>query len=242
MPPAVRQMAREWYYPRKIARYSAADWLPADGVHRLVSAGSVVVDAGANVGYITATLARWVGPEGRVHSFEPVPSTFAVLRRTVEHLRLGNVILHPCALSDSAGEAKVHIPSFADGRENFYEASLHVHPWNTYSGRSFSVRTATLDDELGSDAERVHFMKIDVEGHEEPLLLGSRLVLQRARPALLIEIDGSLDDESVSAGRVARFLESFGYRPYFWRNDWCPRQRGESAVDYFFLMPHHVSA
>ena len=49
---------------------------------RLLTPGSVFVDVGANVGFLSILAARLVGPEGRVIAFEPHPGA-------VERLRLG---------------------------------------------------------------------------------------------------------------------------------------------------------
>ncbi|MCZ7590741.1 MAG: FkbM family methyltransferase [Kiritimatiellae bacterium] len=107
-----------------VAKFSPDRWPPAAGVRQLVGPGNVVVDAGANVGYITALLAQWVGVDGRVHSFEPVPITSDLLRRSVAHLKLGQVAVHPCGVSDRAGGAKMSIPRYADGGENLYESRV----------------------------------------------------------------------------------------------------------------------
>ena len=241
LPPAWRQAARRWYHPRLVARYSADQWALSPALQRLVRPGATVVDAGANVGYVTALLARWVGPEGRVHSFEPVPDTFDLLARAVRKLALTQVRPYALALSDRAGRAEIQIPRYADGRENLYESTLESPAWLTGDTRRVQIETVRLDDALAGDAERVAFIKIDVEGHEERMLAGAQRVLDASRPSLLIEIDGDLDAPDTSAGRLAAALNARGYRPYLWDNGWRARRPGESAVDYFFLMPHHLA-
>jgi FkbM family methyltransferase len=223
-----------------VARYSADRWVLSPALQRLVRPGSVVVDAGANVGYVTALLANWVGPEGRVHSFEPVPETFDLLARAVRKLKLKQVRLHPLALSDVAGVAEIRIPRYADGRENFYESTMAPPSGATADARAVRIETARLDDVLGEDAGRVKFIKMDVEGHEERALAGAQSILERARPALFVEIDGNLDDATSSAGRLYARLADLGYNVYLWEAGWRARRPGESAVDYFFLMPCHT--
>lgn len=240
LPPSLRQGLRRWYYPRMVAKFSPDRWPPAAGVRQLVGPGNVVVDAGANVGYITALLAQWVGVDGRVHSFEPVPITSDLLRRSVAHLKLGQVAVHPCGVSDRAGGAKMSIPRYADGGENLYESSVIDEGGDASGMETVSIPLCRLDDELAKDVSRITFMKIDVEGHEESALRGAARILEESRPALLIEIMGDLDDPSSSAGRALAFLAGFSYAPYFWDNGWRLRQSGESAVDYFFLTSQHL--
>src|SRR5438034_11833891 len=53
---------------------------------RNLSPGSVVVDAGANIGIYSRFLSSSVGSVGIVHSFEPDPDNFACLRAEVASL------------------------------------------------------------------------------------------------------------------------------------------------------------
>ena len=51
---------------------------------RLVTPGMTVIDVGANFGYYTLLFGHAVGPSGHVIAIEPVPSTAAILARTIE--------------------------------------------------------------------------------------------------------------------------------------------------------------
>ena len=53
------------------------------------------VDVGTNVGYYT--LIKLMGPQGRVYSIEPVPSTAAVLRANVKLNNSSNTVIHEFA-------------------------------------------------------------------------------------------------------------------------------------------------
>jgi hypothetical protein len=67
--------------------------------------GDVVLDVGAHVGLFAA----YVGlrhPGVAVHSFEPFPDTFKLLRETVERNRVSNVRIYPFGISgDQTGHA-----------------------------------------------------------------------------------------------------------------------------------------
>ena len=49
----------------------------------LISPGDVVVDVGANIGIYTEFFANLVGANGKVHAFEPEPTNFYFLSRTL---------------------------------------------------------------------------------------------------------------------------------------------------------------
>jgi hypothetical protein len=58
---------------RLIATLGIYDLVVSEAITRLLDPGDVAVDAGANIGYMSAIMAEQVGPDGRVMSFEPNP-------------------------------------------------------------------------------------------------------------------------------------------------------------------------
>src|SRR4051794_15774837 len=65
--------------------------LQRGALRTLLARGSVVVDAGANIGQYTLLAAKATAPRGRVLAFEPEPDTFGELRHNVLANRLTNV-------------------------------------------------------------------------------------------------------------------------------------------------------
>ncbi len=74
---------------------------------RILSAGDVVVDAGANIGVYSQFLARCVGATGVVHSFEPSPENFKRLQSTTR--KLANVRLSQAALGECSGRSRLYL-------------------------------------------------------------------------------------------------------------------------------------
>ncbi|MEM3437196.1 MAG: FkbM family methyltransferase [Nitrososphaerales archaeon] len=64
--------------------------------------GFYVGDVGAYTGWYT-TIASKLSGSGLVHSFEPEPNNFKVLKKTVQFSKLKNVLLLRLALSDKDG-------------------------------------------------------------------------------------------------------------------------------------------
>jgi FkbM family methyltransferase len=143
----------------------------------------VVLDIGANLGLHTVALSR---AARSVHAFEPNPLLLPALRRTVS--RLPNVVLHEHALGDHAGS--VSLVSNGD------HSTAHV-----ASGGTIPIRR--LDDVVDGP---VHFIKVDVEGHERQVFAGAPRILREYKPAIVFEeIPG---DEPAAR----RHLETLGYR------------------------------
>jgi len=241
-PESLRQWLRKIYYPRRLRRFRPEDWPGAEGARRLVREGCHVVDAGANIGYVTMLFSKWVGAEGRVFSIEPVPEIFAILRHNVKKLGLKNVALFCCGVSSREGEGVMEVPTYTWGSENFYEARLVDRP-DGARGRTLRVPLRTLDGLLESASVPVHFVKIDVEGHERAALEGAKQVLSRWEPALLVEVSGDPTHEGSKANRLFDWLERQDYAPYLFGEGRFRRcSRDERCVDYFFLKPHHIEA
>jgi FkbM family methyltransferase len=151
-------------------------------VDALVTRGDVALDIGALRGDYALRMLDLVGRHGSVHAFEPNPAHHDRLLALSSRGR--HVEVHPFALSDRNGDAVLHIP--AAGGPSAGLASLEQRPNSAV--QAVTVTTRRLDDVLGG-AQRVDFIKCDVEGHEDAVLGGAQDLLAREHPVLLIEIE-----------------------------------------------------
>ncbi|MGD0618384.1 MAG: FkbM family methyltransferase [Bryobacteraceae bacterium] len=164
----------EW----RLVAYHAFRGNPEPGVTRrfldLLRQGSIVVDVGANVGLYTLHAARLLGRAGKIHSFEPTPRTFRLLRDNVQvngFLEMGTVELHQAAVADKAGLAQLAIfPNNCGHNTLFFEGNGVART---------QVETVTLDEVLQAEP-RVDLVKIDAEGAEPSILRGMRGILRRS--------------------------------------------------------------
>ena len=250
LPAGAIRTLRRWHAPRVAARFTDADWPYAEFVRSVVKPGDTVIDVGANMGYITARLADYVGPQGKVIAVEPIPDTFASLESTVSKLGLRQVQpIHAC-VSSQPGRVEMEIPADDAGAENLYESSI-IDPAQPAQGRRVTVPALTLntllkttdearrtkhDERSTTNEARISFIKIDVEGHELAVVQGADELLQAQRPVLLIEVAGNPDEPDAIAAQLFRELDRWGYRPFHLVGDRLqPRQTGDQAVDYWFI-------
>ena len=147
-------------------------------LRRYVSPHSVALDIGANVGIYTLALARCVGPNGLVFSYEPCSMLRARLLRNIEINGARNVVLRTSAVGSRGG-----MVGFADLADATNIGLSHVDESNQNK-----VAVTTLDHEsLGFGENRTSFIKIDTEGYELEVLRGARALLEKHRPTLLVE-------------------------------------------------------
>ena len=143
----------------------------------------VFLDVGANNG-LYSILAAKTRPGVGVIAFEPyAPARDILLANLALNGLDANVAVHDTALSDSAGEATLHLP---DSSHGLLETSASLEPGFQLAARTVAVRKARLDD-LPLD-ERIAVMKIDVEGHEAAVLRGAARRLEQDRPIVFAEM------------------------------------------------------
>jgi FkbM family methyltransferase len=180
-----------------------------NSMRALVRPGQWVVDVGANIGLVTGPLCRLVGPSGRVWAIEPIPRNVQRLEQLRDLNGLNALRIIPCALGSRPGTAGLRVPVGGESGWASFTAS-----W--ISGASVQVRTERLDDlifETPPDRP-VSFIKIDVEGFEDEVLLGARRTLTEMGPAVLCEFnDVILRDAGSSAEALMARFDEIGYGP-----------------------------
>jgi FkbM family methyltransferase len=155
---------------------------------KLVKPGDVVFDIGANIGAHTLGIAQSVGPRGRVFAFEPADFAFEKLCR--------NLALNPDLAPHTFPQQILLAASPSDRSDpEIYaswplRSSVSVHP--KHRGRLVSTTKASVDTLDAFVARhilsRLDLVKIDVDGHELPVLQGARETLDRFRPTLVMEM------------------------------------------------------
>lgn len=187
---------------------SDVDWMCS----RLLKQGDVFVDIGACYGYHTLTNARRVGPKGRVFAFEPQPDVFAALEENIRVNKFSNILAERMALSDRTECLQLHtFPSLGMGH-----TSIGVLPRQPVSGVA-DCNAVTLDDYITRmGIGHIELVKLDVEGAERKVLLGSKQLLSRHAPPLWIIEANPLTSQA--CGYEPRELQSMlaghGYSAY----------------------------
>jgi FkbM family methyltransferase len=181
-------------------------------LQKLARPGSVIFDIGANVGAHTLGLARSAGTQGRVYAFEPAALAFAKLQR--------NLTLNPELQSRTQARQLLFAADLAECMPPQIYASWPlvteevVHP--KLRGRLLDTSGARVDT-LDSFVEReaigqLDLMKIDVDGHEYPVLKGGAKTLARFRPILLMEMSPYVQDEQKHGfPALVALLREIGY-------------------------------
>jgi FkbM family methyltransferase len=200
-------------------------------LHRLIDPGDLVVDVGANVGYLTSLAASRAGGGGSVIAYEPHPRVFELLQANVARWRgrsdLAPVEIRQAAVSDRRGTAKLASgPLF---HENMGLASLQPADTADAAVDLLSVAVERLDDALAG--RRIGVMKVDVEGHEPEVLRGAEQLL---RAGLIRDL--VFEDHEQYPDPSTELVQAANYQLFSLENDLfglrlgAPEQRGKVSA------------
>jgi FkbM family methyltransferase len=172
----------------------------------LLTPGCVFFDVGANFGYYSLTVAQSLKGNCRVQAFEPNPRTRDRLLWNVAANAMSKVVtVQPVALSDCAGTATLIVRGDNSGAARLGTDSPGV-----------SVNVTSLDLFcLEQSIDRIDVIKIDVEGYEVKVLRGALEILERVKPALIVEFwPPGLSRAAATVDDISKLLLENGYKLY----------------------------
>ena len=139
-----------------------------------VNKGDTVYDIGAHVGYFSVLCSQIAGRGGKVFSFEPVPLNLRFLNRHIKMNKCDNVVVLNTCISNTIGE------KLFDNTKGSATGHLSV------NGR-LKVNVNTLDNLLKTGKiNPPDFIKVNTEGEEQKVLLGSQYIIEKYKPKFLI--------------------------------------------------------
>jgi FkbM family methyltransferase len=157
-----------------------------NALRKQIQRGDTCVDVGGHLGYYSFIMARLVGPQGRVITFEPVAENLAGLREGIEVNKFANIRVVDTALGERPGVLKL-IRSEAET----FSATPSARGYAVEGAhKEVEVKVDTLDSFLARENLSPDVIKIDVEGAELDVLRGATETLRKMRPKVLVEVHG----------------------------------------------------
>ncbi len=135
----------------------------------------VIFDVGANVGNYTKALSEFFLNRAVIHSFEPSKKTFEIFLETTKDLK--NVIPNNFGLSDTETRQLLYTDVEGSGYASTYQRNL-VH-FGITMDKSEEIKLSTIDNYCRiNNIEKIHFLKLDIEGHELKALNGAKEMIR----------------------------------------------------------------
>lgn len=167
-----------------------------------VRKGDVIIDAGANEGYLSIYYAKKVKAEGKIFAFEPDKINVSEMKRNIK-------------LNDNVDNIKIYEDLLwkENSRIEFFEAgtvasSVHYQPKNS---RKVFRKAITIDSFCKKEnLDRLDFVKMDIEGAEIEALIGAKDILKKFRPNFVIASYHSVNGE-LTYIKVESFFKDNNY-------------------------------
>lgn len=167
---------------RRRTFYDIADLQETRGY---IHPGSVIIDAGANIGNHSVYYAR-ICKAARVFSFEPQEEIYNILKTNIELNGINDIVTpYKYALGEHNTRASV---DFRDDHKITSRVAQTNHG-GTYlkeaEDGNFEMRT--LDELFLNSLDKLDYIKMDIQGFEEKAVKGGRELIKKFKPIIQLE-------------------------------------------------------
>ena len=167
---------------------------------KVLRAGTVYFDVGANVGFFAVIAARLLGTKGRVICFEPLPQNAKQIEYNANLNGYSNITVRCEALG---GSNRTEV--FKTSAEPTWGMLSTVGKDPERAAGEIPVSVRTLDSLcVPSGLPDPDLIQADIEGAEAEFLTGAQQTILRKRPILIIELHATNQP-------VAAILDRYGY-------------------------------
>lgn len=167
------------------------------------------IDIGAFIGFFSVYTKK-INSKLKIYSFEPHPQNYKLLEKNYELNNLDKNNLFNIGLSDKKGYEKLY--GFGQG------ASL-LPNWGGISNFGINIYLKTLNDYCDhfKDFKKGIFIKIDAEGNEAKILIGSNKILSLNIPIIIMyenSIKKNYTTKNENFLKTHKILHDNGFKTY----------------------------
>lgn len=185
---------------RELFMYGIHEPITTELIKKNLREGMHAVDIGSNIGYYVILEAKIVGDKGKVIAIEPYPDSVSLLKKNIKFNKVENVVeIFEIAVGKEDGYMRFYIYDQAN-----WNSLIPFHK----SKSSIIVKVSPLDKII--NLERVHFIRLDVEGFEPEVIEGSIEIIKKNKPLLCIELHPHIRDPEAIKNMLLK-LEQTGY-------------------------------
>ncbi len=200
--PAELSIVYQNYCNKKLSDFNGGEFSVINELPR----GGVCVDLGANVGLYSMLMARQVGNEGKVYSFEPGKVAYSLMKANIEINKLNNITTINAAVSDESGLGKLFLCETGDSDNTLVDTA------NPNDLRTpVDIDLIALDDYF--KGEKIDFVKMDIQGSEYLALKGADQIIKN-NPLIKILMEycpHSLINMGTSPAKLLNYIRSIGF-------------------------------
>lgn len=199
----------------------------------LIKPGDVIIDIGANLGYLTVLFAKLTGKNGHVHAVEPVEPVRKILYKNTKGLT--NVSIYPVALGNE--NKTIQLGNNTRIKQGYIGSGSHfVVDQTKINANTDIVSEAEMKkgSELFSQLNKIDFIKCDIEGFETVVLPEMEKLILTFKPLLLVETGGE------NRKKMLEFFQERQFHAYtLLDGKFHPTNEKESHDIFFIHQDHH---
>lgn len=204
------------------------DWEEFNIISRYTKPNDHVADIGANMGFYSIWMSKFVSASGKIHSFEPDENNYSRLKKNIVVNNLQNIILpNNMAVSDLVG--KLNFTTGLDGENHIAQQSLQ----ETTQVDSLRLDTYAKQHQIS----HFTYVKIDVEGFECNVLKGAhQLLTNKQIQVIQLEINKTIKNSGASIDELLELLRKYSYvicKYDVETNSLIPIEYSEGRENYF---------
>lgn len=133
-----------------------------------------IFDVGGNVGNYSKSLSIFFNDKATIHSFEPSKKTYEIFLETTKNIP--NIIPNNFGFCDHIQNQLLYTNCDGSGLASMYQRNLdHI---GISMEKSEEIALSTIDNYCEvNNLQRIHFLKLDIEGHELKALNGAKKMM-----------------------------------------------------------------
>ncbi len=174
-----------------------------------------VIDVGANIGSLTLLAASIVKNNGKIFSIEPHPKIFIYLKENIALNPFKNIRI----FNNSVGDVE-KVSYFSNLKSDDQNATLMTND-------GLEIIQKTIDQLIPNDIH-INLMKIDVEGYEKFVLLGSEKILKNTDCVYFEAVSKQYEKYGYNFKEVYKILLNLDFKIY----KLCEKHFSQITPDY----------
>jgi FkbM family methyltransferase len=145
-------------------------------LNKYISKDDIVLDIGANIGFYSVLISKWVGCNGMVYSFEPDKLNYTYLKDTCKSK--SNIFLNNKAVGSLNGKLILY-------QSNEINVDHRTYKPDNFS-ISYEVDVVSIDNYFANNFDKINFIKMDIQGYEFEAIKGMRNLLEKNKEIKLL--------------------------------------------------------
>ncbi|MDL2228427.1 FkbM family methyltransferase, partial [Odoribacter sp. OttesenSCG-928-L07] len=201
----------------------------------LILEGDFCIDIGANLGYYSYFMSKYVGNTGKVFAVEPIPNFAEIWKKNVAKTKIKNLYLFPFALGETNKTVKMGMPVI-DGV--LHHGMTKVISDDSNYEKVFDVQMRNPKEVFGN-LEKIDFIKVDIEGYESVVFEQLKEIISIHKPLIQSEL-GGIENRTKSID----ILTNLSYKVCVLKDnnliEISPSDAGNYNQDFYFVTPSHL--